>query len=156
MNLVGRNCQPRTVRVLKEIIKSHKPSILFLSETLVEGNEIEVIASKIGYSNFFSVDRYGRSGGLVVFWRNNIRCSVVDSSQNHIDITVKESHNVMQILTCFYGFPERERRKLLGIFCVLQPLLLSCLGVFSVILMTYFTARIRRQTSTSSELSRRV
>lgn len=115
MNLVGWNYrglgQPRTVRVLKEMVKSHQPRILFLSETLVEGNKIETLASKIGYENFFSVDRQGRSGGLAVFWRNNVRCFVVDYSQNHIDINVKESHSVMWRLTCFYGFPERERRQ---------------------------------------------
>lgn len=34
---------------------------------------------------------------------------MTDSSQNYIDITIKESHNVIWRLTCFYGFPERER-----------------------------------------------
>lgn len=66
MILLGWNCrglgQPRTVRVLKEMLKSHKPDILFLSETLVEGNKIEALASKLGFGKNFSVDRQGRGG----------------------------------------------------------------------------------------------
>lgn len=115
MILLGWNCrglgQPRTVRVLKEMSKSHKPDILFLSETLVEGNKIELLASKLGFSNFFSVDRHGRGEGLAIFWRRNVVCSVFDSSQNHIDIHVKEPNNGVWRLTCFYGFPEREMRQ---------------------------------------------
>lgn len=115
MILLSWNCRglgtPRTVRVLKEMIKSHRPTFLFLSETLVEGNKIEVLSSKLGFSNYFSVDRQGRGGGLAVFWKHNVRCSVFDSSQNHIDVIMKESNSVSWRLTCFYGFPERERRQ---------------------------------------------
>lgn len=115
MILLGWNCrglgQSRTVRILNEMLTSHKPDILFLSETLVEGNKVEVLASKIGFVNFHSVDRQGRGGGLAVFWKNNVRCSIMDSSQNHIDIIIEERHNVSWRLTCFYGFPERERRQ---------------------------------------------
>lgn len=38
-------------------------------------------------------------------------CAVTDSSQNHIDINIKESSGAEWRLTCFYGFPERERRQ---------------------------------------------
>lgn len=36
-------------------------------------------------------------------------CHVYDSSQNNIDLIIKENLNVSWRLTCFYGFPERER-----------------------------------------------
>ena len=115
MILLAWNCRglgkSLTVRTLKEMSASHKPDILFSSETLVEGNKIELLAPKLGFCNFFSVDRQGRGGGLAVFWRRNVVCSVVDSSQNHIDIHVKEPNNGDWRLTCFYGFPERERRQ---------------------------------------------
>lgn len=115
MNLIGWNCRglgkPRTVRVLNEMVKSHKPSILFLSETLAEGKKIEEVAMKIGFSEFYSVDRIGRSGGLAVFWKRNVRCTVMEASQNHIDLKINESYGVSWRLTCYYGFPERERRK---------------------------------------------
>ncbi|XP_074346129.1 uncharacterized protein LOC141684888 [Apium graveolens] len=115
MILVGWNYrgvgQPRTVRVLKDVIRSQKPDLLFLSETLAVRNKIEALASKLGFTNFFSVDRVGRSGGLVIFWKHNMSCAVMSSSQNHIDLEVKEGRNLCWKLTCFYGFPERERRQ---------------------------------------------
>lgn len=115
MILLSLNCRDlgkaRTVHILRDLVKSQKPDLLFLSETLVERNKIEVLASTLGFANFFSVDRQGRGGGLAVFWKHNIIGAVVDSSFNHIDIVIKERHNTSWRLTCFYGFPERERRQ---------------------------------------------
>lgn len=115
MSLLGWNCRgvgkPRTVRVLKEMLKSLKPDLLFLSETLAESNKIEALASKLGYTDYFSVDRQGMGGGLAVFWWKTSKCSVLNSSQNHIDLHVQEGSRGTWRLTCFYGFPERERRQ---------------------------------------------
>lgn len=61
MNLLGSNCRglgkPRIARVLKEILKSHKPDLPFLYKMLVKGNKTEAFSSKIGSTNFHSVDR---------------------------------------------------------------------------------------------------
>lgn len=115
MNLLAWNCRglgnTRTVRTLKEVIKSHNPELLFLSETLTVSNKIEELSSKLGYSSFYSVDRQGMGGGLAIFWKHNVKGRVVDSSQNHIDIIIKETSNVEWRLTCFYGFPECERHR---------------------------------------------
>lgn len=46
-----------------------------------------------------------------MFWKQNVLGDVVDSSQNHIDIVIKENGSASWRLTCFYGFPERERRQ---------------------------------------------
>lgn len=71
MILIGWNCrglgQPRTVRIINKMMKSHKPDILFLSETLVVGDKVANLAVKFGFNNFYSVDRQGRGGGLAVF-----------------------------------------------------------------------------------------
>ncbi|XP_074374406.1 uncharacterized protein LOC141714808 [Apium graveolens] len=115
MNAIGWNCRgvgsSRTVQVLKEMIKSHKPDFLFLSETLADSKKIESLSSKLGFINFFSVDKQGREGGLAVFWKNNMMCNVFDYSNNHVHIIIKERNVGDWRLTCFYGFPERERRK---------------------------------------------
>lgn len=91
------------------MVKSLKPDLLFLSETLAEGNKVEALASKLGYVDFFSVDRQGIEGGLVVFWRKTLNCMILNSSQNHINIQVKEGSRGLWRLTCIYGFPEYER-----------------------------------------------
>lgn len=37
-------------------------------------------------------------------------CEVTESSQNHIDLIVKENTSVSWRLTCYYGFPKWKRR----------------------------------------------
>lgn len=61
MSLLSWNCgglgSSRAVRVLRDILKSHQPDLVFLSETLLIGNKIVELSLKFGFSNFFSVDR---------------------------------------------------------------------------------------------------
>ncbi|XP_074368309.1 uncharacterized protein LOC141708536 [Apium graveolens] len=87
MNAIGWNCRgvgsPHTIRVLKKMVKSHKPDLLYLSETLAEENKIEALALTPGFVNFFS---------------------------NYLDIIIKGNGGEWR-LTCFYGFPEKERRQ---------------------------------------------
>lgn len=57
------------------------------------------------------MDKQERGGGLAMFWKHNIVCSVFASSNNHIDLIVKERNGSEWRLTGFYGYPERERRQ---------------------------------------------
>lgn len=47
----------RAVRVLGEMVKTHRPDFLFLSETLSVSNKIEELASKFGFSDYFAVSK---------------------------------------------------------------------------------------------------
>lgn len=55
MNLLSWNCRglgnKRAVRVLGELLKSHKLDLVFLSETLSISNKIEEISLKFGFAN---------------------------------------------------------------------------------------------------------
>lgn len=86
------------------------PMSYFFSETLVKKNKIEELAPKLGFTHSFDVDSIGRGGGLAVFWKRRFSCSVVDYSQNFIDLHVQEGQDPVWRLTCFYGYPERSRR----------------------------------------------
>ncbi|KAL8156575.1 hypothetical protein AgCh_001610 [Apium graveolens] len=46
-----------------------------------------------------------------MFWKSSVKCSVVDSSNNHIDVVFLNNNSPSWRLSCFYGFPERSRRK---------------------------------------------
>lgn len=50
----------RTIRVFRDILKSHKPDLLFLSETLIVGNKIEEFSSNLDFVNFYLVSRQGQ------------------------------------------------------------------------------------------------
>lgn len=112
MKHISWNCwglgNPRSVRILGNLLKSLNPTVLFLSKTLVKGDVISNISRKLEFSIFFVVDVIGRNGGLAVLWRSSIRCTVFGSSPNHIDMHNIEKNNPSWRLTCYYGFPERE------------------------------------------------
>lgn len=115
MNYLSWNCRGlgslRAVRVLGDLLKSSNPNFVFLSETLVDKKDIEVIVKKFGYFDYFVVDRIGRGGGLAILWKRTVGCKVIDFSLNHIDVHIMERLNVSWRLTCYYGFPERDRRQ---------------------------------------------
>ncbi|KAL8105033.1 hypothetical protein AgCh_028992 [Apium graveolens] len=86
----------------------HHESIL----SMVDFNSrIEELRGRLGFTSSFAVDRVRRSGGLAVFWKANIDCSISSYSQNHIDITFNERSIAVWRLSCFYGYPERTRRR---------------------------------------------
>lgn len=57
----------RTVHALNDLVRDHKPSVLFLIKTLSVASRIEEMRVRLGFANSFSVDRVGRNGGLAVF-----------------------------------------------------------------------------------------
>lgn len=101
----------RTVRVLRDLVKSRKPNFLFLSETITVSNKIKELCVQLVFFHYFSVDIVDRGGGLAIFWKQKVKCTVADSSLNHIDVYFSEVNALDQRLTCFYGYPERARRK---------------------------------------------
>ncbi|XP_074356664.1 uncharacterized protein LOC141696420 [Apium graveolens] len=102
---------PRTVRVLSDLVKSLRPDFLFLSETKSKADKVEQMRVKLGYAQYFAVNCIGRSGGLGVFWKNNVRCEISNYSQNHVDVIFKHNNVAAWRLSCFYGMPESSRRK---------------------------------------------
>lgn len=114
MKLLSWNCRGlgnlSTVRILGDLIKSHNPMLVFLSETLVDATVVTDLSLKFGFVDCFAIDRVGRGGGLAVMWRHNVDCRVVSHSNNHIDLYFNENGIQAWRLSCYYGYPERSRR----------------------------------------------
>ena len=68
MIALGWNCRglgnPRTVRVLRELIQRWKPRIVFLLETKLKKYLMEKEKFKTGLSNGLIIPSLGRSGGI--------------------------------------------------------------------------------------------
>lgn len=109
------NCRglgiPRTVRALSDLLRDHKPIFLFLIETISYSNKIEELRVKFGFDHCFSVDRMGRSGGLAVWWKRAAHCQVDSFSSHHIDMLFMDNNTLSWRLSCYYGYPERTRRR---------------------------------------------
>jgi hypothetical protein len=96
---------------LKYLVRVYKPDALFLCETLCHSNKTEELRYVLGYDCCFTVNREGRGGGLAFYWNSTFNCSVINYSQNHIDVEVVDSGHGNWRLTCYYGFPEGGRRR---------------------------------------------
>ncbi|KAL8464398.1 hypothetical protein ACS0TY_034068 [Phlomoides rotata] len=115
MIVLSWNCRgvghPATVPALSELVRAHKPDVIFLSETLASSARLEEVRVLLNFPNCFSVSCIGRSGGLAFLWNNKVACSLLSYSQNHIDMGVSEG-SFRSRITGYYGHPERHRRHL--------------------------------------------
>ncbi|XP_031091035.1 uncharacterized protein LOC115996030 [Ipomoea triloba] len=114
MSTISWNCRglgnPRTVREVVGLVFSKKPDFLFLMETKVARSQAESLRVKLGFEGLFYVDRAG-FGGLALFWRKNCTASLLGYYKNHVDVKVSVASSPCWRMTCYYGFPERNRRR---------------------------------------------
>ena len=92
-----------TVQELREFAKKFAPTLLCIVETQIEGSRVENLANTLGYDNAYAVDSQGRSGGLCLFWNNEIKIEVLGYSCYHLDVSVEEPGQEIWRMTCVYG-----------------------------------------------------
>ena len=116
MIALGWNCRglgnPRSIRVLRELVQRWKPNIVILSETKMKKYQMENVKFKIGLMNGLIVPSVRRSGGLAMLWSRDIKLEVQSYSRNFVDAVVTYSESGFKWrITEFYGNPETCRRK---------------------------------------------
>ncbi|CAJ2679442.1 unnamed protein product [Trifolium pratense] len=95
-----------TISKLKYLVQVYKPDVVFLLETLATSNKTDELRYVLGFDSCFTVNREGRGGGgIALLWRSSYNCSIVNFSQNHINVQVTDQVNGNWRLTGFYGFP---------------------------------------------------
>lgn len=94
-----------TIRVLQELCNSHRPTLLFLSETkLCNSLQIQSIAHALKFDNSFSVPANGSSGGLAMIWKQELDVQIITSSPNFISLVVlNDPVDQPWFLTVVYG-----------------------------------------------------
>lgn len=65
----------------------------------------------MGFDFSFAVDREGRGGGLAILWRQVVNCQLMNYSANYINMEMVHATKGKWRLTCFYGLPDRSRRR---------------------------------------------
>ncbi|MCH81372.1 endonuclease/exonuclease/phosphatase family protein, partial [Trifolium medium] len=115
MSIIGWNCRglgnPSAVTHLKYLICKYKSDVMILYETLINSNRTNELRQVLGFDSCFAVDREGRGGGVAVFWKNELGCTITNFSTNHVDIDIADSIRGNWRLTRFYGYPEGSRRR---------------------------------------------
>ena len=138
MSCLSWNCRglgnSRAIRSLCDLVKSHRPRIY---GKLVHEMKIEELRIKLGFSSKFVVNSIGHSGGLAMIWDSSLSCLISSFSNNHINLIISESTGDWR-LTCYYGFPERHRRRsswtLLRALAICSSLPWVCIGDFNDLL----------------------
>ena len=89
MNLLSWNCRGlgnrRKVRGLVKVINKQDPNIVFLIETKSGLDWILKVRDWCKYKNGLIVPSRGSSGGLTLFWKQEIRLDIQTYSHSHID-----------------------------------------------------------------------
>jgi hypothetical protein len=63
------------------MVREKRPMMVFLMETKLWTQKMEIIHYKMGFSNLFVVDSVGKSGGLALFWGDDIEVEIQNFSQ---------------------------------------------------------------------------
>lgn len=113
------NCRglgrPSAVRSLKAFIRTHRPSLLFLSELHTSSTQkIQNICTAMGFAHMEFVPAIGRSGGLVLCWKPEVALRIVLANGMLISgIIHSPSLNLDWQFTGVYGPPIPTMRPLL-------------------------------------------
>lgn len=101
-----------TVQALRDLVSHFRPSILFLCETKAKKRKVDHHRHILAFDYGFIVDAVSRSGGLALFWKNDVSVSVLSSCKNFIHTKVEmNAINFSGYLTGVYGDPVASLRK---------------------------------------------
>lgn len=116
MTTISWNCRDlvaaTTSRELHDLVKGHKPAILFLMEARAQKERLECVRRKFKFQNVFCVLALGIVGGLCLLWNNNYDVQILHCCRNFIHTWVKEkkTKNLFEI-TFVYGNPLFSQRR---------------------------------------------
>ena len=142
MNCLSWNCrglgQTRAVLELIELVKKYGPTIVFLMETKAKDDVLKRLCSKLHFDNFFIVPRINTSGGLVLYWKNEVDLHVLNSSPMYIDAVVNLGLDDAWRFIGFYGNLVTANREhswaLLKHLCLQMDIPWLCIGDFNKIM----------------------
>lgn len=93
------------------LVQEKKSNLVFLMETKIVANKIEIAKRIISFKGCIVVNVIGSKGGLALLWRNRDQVEVDNYSQYHILAWVTDPVvNSKWLFTGFYGKPKTSIR----------------------------------------------
>ena len=101
----------QTVRTLVKVINKQDPNTVFLMETKSSLHWMLKLRALCKYKNGLIVPSRGSSGGLALFWKQEIGLDIQTYSHSHIDAWIDGGDGIgWWHLTGFYGEPDTSKR----------------------------------------------
>uniref|UniRef100_A0A453Q5L8 Endonuclease/exonuclease/phosphatase domain-containing protein n=1 Tax=Aegilops tauschii subsp. strangulata TaxID=200361 RepID=A0A453Q5L8_AEGTS len=101
----------RTVREVLALCKANSPGLVFLSETRQASSKMEKIKWRLQMKGFAGVSSDGLSGGLALYWDENLQVTGLDSCARYIDVRIVDGANDKTWRTTYvYGEARVENR----------------------------------------------
>jgi hypothetical protein len=115
VSIFSWNCQgigqSRTVQELSALVRAKSPSMVFLMEMCRSAVCATNLRWRLGLKHAVGADSLGQSGGLMLFWHENVEVVVLGLSSQFIDACVKDAaSNLWYRVTFVYGVPSVENR----------------------------------------------
>ena len=114
MSLLCWNCRglgnQRTENQLAEMVRAKDPSVVFIAETWTDEDRLKNIQKRLEFKNKFVVPRKNKAGGLVLFWKEELKLEVQTFSKNHIDTVINKNSEEEWRFTGFYGEADTQKR----------------------------------------------
>jgi hypothetical protein len=109
MKTFALNCRglknDAAVRALREGQERCDPDVMFLSETHLDARGCERIRLKTKMNGTLVAPSDGRSGGLLLLWKNTVTIDLKSLHSNYIDVRVNGGTEEQWRLTGIYGEP---------------------------------------------------
>ncbi|TYH10967.1 hypothetical protein ES288_A07G221000v1 [Gossypium darwinii] len=93
------------------MLVANDPDIVFLSETKINANKFSSVRSRCKMEGCLAVNANGKSGGLVMMWKESDKVEVQTYSSNHIDSIIKLENDNPIRFTGFYGNAKPNKRQ---------------------------------------------
>lgn len=100
------------VQEVRSFIQLHCPSVVFLSETRLFDDLVDLLRRDLDLPNGLGVGSFGRGGGLALLWTDEVCVKLQSYDKLHVDVMVVDQISGAELwrFTGFYGEPRRERR----------------------------------------------
>ena len=102
--------EPTYKKELVKIIQAKDPSVVFLAETLTDEARLDTVQRIIEFDHRWVVQREGKGGGLVLFWKSSVNLKIKGSHKYYIDAVIDKHISDQWRFTGFYGEPETTKR----------------------------------------------
>ncbi|KAK4270612.1 hypothetical protein QN277_019396 [Acacia crassicarpa] len=117
MNILAWNCQglgaALTVQNLKEVCFRKKPQLVFVMESKQKARVVRKIRRRCGFTQEWIVDPIGYSGGLALWWSEDITVNILFSSQNIIHTSILSGNfDTPDYVSFIYSPPGEEERNM--------------------------------------------